>query len=162
MPSTKTSDRSNSFLLDVNVLVALAWGNHLHHGAAHRWFERLEGEATWKTCAATQTAFLRISCNSRITDHSVSPARAGRQLAEMTAHPRHAFLIDDVNWSREAESLQKVHGHRQVHDLHLLLLAARNDSVVATFDRGLGDLALHLDQASTVETIPSVRDDQAH
>ena len=25
-------------LLDVNVLVALAWPNHVHHTQAHRWF----------------------------------------------------------------------------------------------------------------------------
>ena len=27
-------------LLDVNLLVALAWPNHVHHQAAHRWFAR--------------------------------------------------------------------------------------------------------------------------
>jgi uncharacterized protein len=27
-------------LLDVNVVVALAWPNHIYHEAAHRWFRR--------------------------------------------------------------------------------------------------------------------------
>ncbi len=27
-------------LLDVNVIVALAWPNHVHHESAHRWFSR--------------------------------------------------------------------------------------------------------------------------
>ena len=27
-------------LVDVNVLVALAWPNHVHHGATRSWFER--------------------------------------------------------------------------------------------------------------------------
>ena len=25
------------YLLDVNVLIALAWPNHVHHAAAHTW-----------------------------------------------------------------------------------------------------------------------------
>lgn len=30
-------------LLDVNVLVALAWPSHIQHGLAHRWFVRNAG-----------------------------------------------------------------------------------------------------------------------
>jgi predicted nucleic acid-binding protein len=27
-------------LLDVNVLIALAWPNHVHHGIARNWFRK--------------------------------------------------------------------------------------------------------------------------
>lgn len=33
-------------LLDVNVLLALAWPNHQHHVAAHRWFHD-DGRRGW-------------------------------------------------------------------------------------------------------------------
>ena len=35
-------------LLDVNVLLALAWPTHQHHGAAHQWF-RQESRHGWAT-----------------------------------------------------------------------------------------------------------------
>ena len=40
-------------LLDVNVLLALAWPNHQHHAVAHRWFRResRRGWATWNGLA---------------------------------------------------------------------------------------------------------------
>lgn len=37
-------------LLDVNVLIALAWPNHVHHDAAGSWFARLR-RTGWATCA---------------------------------------------------------------------------------------------------------------
>ena len=36
-------------LLDVNVLIALAWPNHVHHVAARAWFEEHREEG-WATC----------------------------------------------------------------------------------------------------------------
>ena len=40
-------------LLDVNVLLALAWPTHVHHLAAHRWFAENSGLG-WATCPLTQ------------------------------------------------------------------------------------------------------------
>ena len=47
-------------LPDVNVLLALAWSNHPHHEAAHRWFvsESLEG---WATCLLTQGGLINAA-----------------------------------------------------------------------------------------------------
>lgn len=39
-------------LLDINVLLALAWPSHQHHAAAHGWFAR-ESRHGWATCAFT-------------------------------------------------------------------------------------------------------------
>ena len=52
-------------LPDINVLRALAWSNHPHHDAAHRWFAR-DAAAGWATCLFTQTGFLRLSLNPQI------------------------------------------------------------------------------------------------
>jgi hypothetical protein len=52
-------------LLDINVLLALAWSHHVHHDAAHGWFAR-ETAAGWATCLLTQTGFLRLSLNPQI------------------------------------------------------------------------------------------------
>ena len=46
-------------LPDVNVLIALAWPNHVHHDAARSWFA--ESRATgWATCPVTEAGFVRV------------------------------------------------------------------------------------------------------
>lgn len=50
-------------LLDVNLLVALAWPNHVHHQAALGWFQRNQA-AGWATCPLTESGFVRVSSNS--------------------------------------------------------------------------------------------------
>ena len=52
------------YLLDVNVLIALAWPNHVHHGEALRWFEAKAVKA-FRTCPMTQAGFVRISPTRR-------------------------------------------------------------------------------------------------
>jgi len=46
-------------LLDVNVLLALAWPTHVHHAAAHRWFAENHAMG-WATCPLTQLGFVRL------------------------------------------------------------------------------------------------------
>jgi predicted nucleic acid-binding protein len=59
-------------LLDLNVLVALAWPSHIHHGVAHEWFAQQRSNG-WATCPITQSGLVRLSSNSRITPDAVSP-----------------------------------------------------------------------------------------
>jgi uncharacterized protein len=57
-------------LPDINELLALAWGNHAHHDAAHRWFAR-DATVGWATCLLTQTGFLRFSLNRQVVGVSI-------------------------------------------------------------------------------------------
>ena len=59
-------------LLDVNVLLALAWPNHQFHSSARRWFADHEG--AWCTCVVTQLGFVRLSSNPAFTDQAKLPA----------------------------------------------------------------------------------------
>ena len=62
-------------LLDVNVLVALAWPNHIFHKAAREWFSSVH-QAGWATCPITQSGFVRVSSNPRVIPEARSPAEA--------------------------------------------------------------------------------------
>ena len=42
-------------LLDVNVLIALVWPNHVHHEAARAWFTRRRKDG-WATCLRGELA----------------------------------------------------------------------------------------------------------
>lgn len=128
-------------LLDVNVLVALAWPNHVHHEASHRWFQNREVPA-WATCPLTQSGFVRVSSNPATTPEARTPAEAIALLERIVSHPDHVFWEDDISIAR-AQDLPRdfLLGHRQVTDAHLILLALRHGGRLATFDRGVLDLA---------------------
>lgn len=141
-------------LLDVNVLVALAWPNHVHHLVAHRWFAA-RGKRSWATCPLTESSFVRVSSNPAATAEARSPAEAIQLLRLMVARPGHVFWADDVSIaSSELASSERLVGHRQVTDAHLLALAHRHGGRLATFDRRLLRLVpAGWDEAALVELI---------
>jgi hypothetical protein len=129
------------YLLDVNVLIALAWPHHVCHSQAHRWFER-HASAGWATCPMTQTAFVRISSNPGIISAAVSPRDAHALLAVMMKHPTHQFWADDVSLDAfSPELVASLVGHRQVTDAYLLKLSLEHEGRLATFNRGIHSLA---------------------
>jgi uncharacterized protein len=130
-----------TYLLDVNVLIALAWPQHVHHKAAHRWFAGT-GRYSWATCAVTQLAFVRISSNPAIIAEAVAPAQACKVLRAITELTGHRYWLEAVAPDQidELQSLAIV-GHRQVTDAYLMGLARHHAGCLATFDRGLKELA---------------------
>jgi toxin-antitoxin system PIN domain toxin len=138
------------FLLDVNVLIALAWPSHVHHGETQRWFAARRA-AGFRTCPLTETGFVRISSNPQFIREAVSPSRALDLLRAITSLPQHKFWPDDLPlWNAVWEKYPIV-GHRQVTDAYLLALAASRDGVVATLDRGL--MALDVGKQGLAELV---------
>ena len=127
----------STYLLDINVLIALAWPVHVHHHAARRWFGASKTIA-WATCPMTQTGFVRISSNPSIIRDAVRPEAALAMLKEMTQHPAHSFWPDAVSLAAPHYTFPSMlTGHRQITDSYLVSLAMRNKGVLATLDRGL-------------------------
>lgn len=125
-------------LLDINVLVALAWPNHVHHSRAHAWFG---GIRAWATCPLTESGFVRVSSNRNAIPGAVTPAEARSLLAEMVGLRDHRFWEDAVSIARGGSgSFLRVVSYRQVTDAHLLELAIGHGGYVATFDRGVREL----------------------
>jgi toxin-antitoxin system PIN domain toxin len=126
----------------VNVLVALAWPNHVHHEAAHRWFAaRQRAKQGWATCPLTQSGFVRVSSNSRVVPQARSPIEAIQLLGRMLALPGHEFWSDDVSIvSSRHVAREKLMGHGQVTDSHLLALAIARRGLLVTFDGGITEI----------------------
>ena len=82
-------------LLDLNLLIALAWPSHVHHPQAHAWFAG-RGGASWATCPFTQCGFVRLSSNPRMISDAVAPQQALAVLEEVVAYPHHVFWPDAV------------------------------------------------------------------
>lgn len=121
-------------LLDVNVLVALAWDSHVHHTATRSWFAA-SAASGWATCPLTESGFVRVSSNPKVLPHAIGVEAARGVLSALRATGGHSFVIDDV--SVTDADVPRVAGHRQVTDAHLLTLARRRAMRVVTFDRGL-------------------------
>ena len=141
------------YLLDVNVLIALAWPLHVHHVIAHAWFEKV-GQQSWSTCPLTQLAFVRISSNAKIISTAVSPRAAVQALGTMVALAGHVFWADDLEVNDLASfTSNALVGHRQVTDAYLIELAKRHKGKVATLDVGLADLLPPTERAKYVAFI---------
>ena len=140
-------------LLDLNILTALLWPTHVHHEAAHRWFAK-RGQARWATCPLTQLGFVRLSSNPAFSRDALTPSHAIALLEGNLTDPRHAFWPDRLTVSSAASRAPELTGHRQVTDLYLIALADAHKGVLATFDRGLRELA-SADLASALEVVAS-------
>ena len=128
-------------LLDVNVLVALAWSTHVHHHRAVAWFSD-HMPSTWATAPITQAGFIRVSSNRKVLPDARSPGEAAAVLRAMTDLTGHEFWPDDVDLARQcAATFGRLHGYRQVTDAHLLALATRHGGRLVTFDAAVADLA---------------------
>jgi hypothetical protein len=143
-------------LLDLNVLIALAWPNHVHHRAAHAWFSR-NSRRGWATCPVTQAGFVRLSSNAAVVREAAQPLEAVALLERLVALPHHRFWSDDVGLPDLCARLHPLLiGHRQVGDLHLLGIAIRHGGVLATLDGRLpGILPAAAKDRAAIEVIPT-------
>ena len=128
-------------LLDVNVLEALAWPNHVHHDAARLWFKESRSSG-WATCPLTDAGFVRVSCNPSTVQHSVTPRDAIALLRRMKALESHLFWpMDRSVVGLEPEIVERVQGYRQVTDAVLLSVAMQYGGQLATLDGRLAQVA---------------------
>ena len=127
-------------LLDVNVLVALAWPNHIHHEAVLSWF-REQREAGWVTCALTEAGFVRVSCNPSAVRYAVTPADAIALLGELRRLGAHSFWSLDRSLTDLPQAIAaRIQGYRQITDAVLVAAALRYGGRLATLDHGLAQL----------------------
>jgi uncharacterized protein len=121
-------------LLDVNVLFALAWPNHVHHEAADAWFvhNRRKG---WATCPLTQLAFLRLSTQPAVVKAAITMEDAHAVLAANLAERDHEFWPLDYSIAEILPEIrERLVGPRQTTDALLLDLAIRRQGRLATLD----------------------------
>ena len=138
---------------DVNVLIALAWPNHVHHDAARSWFTA-SSDAGWATCPLTEAGFVRVSCNPSAVKQEATPLDAIALLRTLRRRGSHAFWPHDRSiTSLPDEILMRIQGYRQITDAMLIALAMQHRGQLATLDAGLKSL-LPTDQQQPVYVIP--------
>jgi toxin-antitoxin system PIN domain toxin len=126
-----------TWLLDVNVLIALIDPAHVGHEAAHAWFAA-EGATDWATCPIIENGVIRIVGHPSYPNSAGSPAAAAAIVAELTKLPGHVFWSDDISLVRGAHvDPARILTPGQVTDSYLLALATAHGGRLATFDRRL-------------------------
>jgi toxin-antitoxin system PIN domain toxin len=128
-----------TFLLDVNVLMALLWENHEHHRTARNWFRQVTNFAT---CPMAQIGFARVSSHPAL-GYSMSPDQAFGVLRGLLANTRHPFVSDDLSCSDRILRTDLIAGANQITDHYLVAIARKHRQTLATFDEGLAKAFTH-------------------
>ena len=122
-----------TYLLDINLLLALTDPMHIHHELSHQWFAK-KGQQAWATCPLTENGFVRIA------SHPNYPNRPGdvpavlsilRQVCESSGH---RLWPDDLSILEILEQ-EAIITHAQITDVYLLGLAVSKQGKLATLDR---------------------------
>lgn len=124
------------YLLDVSVLVAWGWADHMEHDRTVTWIAAAKRQPSTAllTSPIPQLGFVRVSVQR--TGGQVTVKEAGETLAGMVASlgARHSFLPDDrsgrdfPSWCRSAS---------RTTDAHLFQLAEMHGAKLATLDTGI-------------------------
>lgn len=128
---------SSTFLLDVNVLIAMSWPAHVAHEKVQQWFGK-QARTVWATCPFTQAAFVRIISNPAFSPNALTTADAFQLLGSNLKHAGHKFWPDDIGLLEATRNFQSnIAGHQQVSDAYLLGLALHRKGKLATLDNGM-------------------------
>lgn len=135
-----------TYLLDVNVLIALSVPTHQHHRSASEW---LGHGSAWATTPMTEAAYVRLMSNPRVVGYDVTPVAAVSALATMRGLSDHSFIPDTSSLADPLIDVARLTGSKLVTDFHLVNLAASVGAVLTTFDGRLVR-ALHPDDRDHV------------
>ncbi|MEJ1963518.1 MAG: VapC toxin family PIN domain ribonuclease [Gammaproteobacteria bacterium] len=123
------------YLLDVNILLAMQYHEHVHHLRVDAWAtqlqaEREQGKVVFATCPITELGFVRIASGKAGHSPSVSSARS--DLHTLKSRQKMLFIPDDIPGGRLPAWVRK---SSQTTDGYLLALAKTHGGHLATLDR---------------------------
>lgn len=136
MPSIPTEA-----LLDVNVIIASVFADHVMHHSARRFVESLDRFFTTPT---VQGGFLRFATRPIRSERRNQPqprlgmGEALNKLREFTAVEGHAFLSDDARFTDLG--MRSMQGHRQWTDAYLLHIARKHGIALASLESRMASL----------------------
>jgi predicted nucleic acid-binding protein len=84
-----------TYLLDVNMLLALTDSFHTHHNVAHDWFAQI-GQQSWATCPLTENSFVRIASHAHYPNRPGDVNTVLAILHQFCQLAGHQFWTEDV------------------------------------------------------------------
>lgn len=130
------------YLLDVNVLMGLCYGQHTAHEACRQWFHHT-GRQAFSTTAITELGLIRVSMQQSGRNGLRNALQFLESFYQLDGH---TFWACDVGYANIAWN--GVIGHRQTTDAYLASLARRYEARLITLDKALA--LVHEDVAELV------------
>lgn len=122
------------YLLDVNVLLALAHTGHTLHSKALGWYASVVKSAVgFHTCSITELGFVRISVVTALQP-DIESAKQALDALKSSSKVRFELVADDIGVSQLPSFVKKP---QAVTDGHLFELARKNSLRLVTLDRGI-------------------------
>ncbi len=118
------------FLLDINILIALADPDHVHHGKAETFFLANHTRG-WATCPITENGFVRILSSPSYPNGPDTTDGACVVLKQLCANAGHRFWPDDLS----IRSSPKLPVSKHLTDHYLLSLAMHRQGKLVTLDQ---------------------------
>ena len=118
------------YLLDVNALVALGFGNHEFHTRVASWL-RVQQFPELATCSITELGFVRVLAQAPAYGFTIAQARTLLLRLKEADLLRFTFIADDQDVSRLPAWVRTP---KQITDGHLVRLAMANGGMLATLD----------------------------
>lgn len=131
-----------TYLADVNVWIALAYDEHVHHETALEWFATTKSDATLHQitfCRVTEMGLLRLLTNTHVMRADVrSPAAAWAALHTFYQDPRVQFMAEPEGLEASWRIATRHHysGVNFWTDAYLSAFAEKAGYTLVTFDRG--------------------------
>lgn len=124
------------YLLDINVLLAFAYDEHVFHPRVSRWIKHVESEKAttpcFATCSITELGFIRIAGRRHGLAENLTFARV--DLRRIKAALGLVLLGDGLDGNWLPDWVMKAD---QTTDEHLMELAEAHHVQLATFDTGI-------------------------
>lgn len=131
-----------TFLVDVNILIALVDPGHAFHALASNWFIDV-GRAGWATCPIVQNGAVRVFGHSRFPGGPGTTTAAAALFRPWFEEPAHIFWPDDISLlDHELIDPALLGAAARITDTYLLALAVRQGGKLATLDRRLSPAAV--------------------
>jgi toxin-antitoxin system PIN domain toxin len=131
-----------TFLLDVNVLIALFDPSHVAHDTVHGWFSSI-GNRSWATCPLTENGVIRILGQAAYPNSPGPPSMVAPLIAQLRTLPGHEFWFDDISLTDTSLiDPTRLLTPGQITDSYLLALAKFHRGKLATLDRRLSTTAV--------------------
>jgi toxin-antitoxin system PIN domain toxin len=142
------------YLADVNVWLAVAVDDHIHHSTALAWLERSHPSEI-AFCRITQAGFFRLLTNEHVMGKdTLSPAQAWASYDRLRSNYRFTYYPEPSNMERYWRQATKDFrgGPNSWTDAYLAGFAAAAGFTIVTFDR-----AFLTRRHANVEVLPVVQ-----
>jgi uncharacterized protein len=134
-----------SFLIDINVWLAMTWALHPQHARAALWYASLNEAGLW-FCRLTMLGLLRLLTNTKIMgDSTVTVSDALKLYDRWRQDPRVELVPEprglEKTFRAALQTFASQPATKAIADCYLVGFAEASGAHLVTFDRGLAGTA---------------------